>query len=203
MAIAKFGAPPNRRFRSPAIGGRCWSSEKCPGIYENLGRSELWICLADPGSKAERPRTISYSSPGTHTWITLEPIPKAGVEPAAVAAEKPVANELEPFQGIWQMNTCDSENMKLYAPQKEATTWRWAVKGNEIAWSRSSGEVWHLTFKVNPEKSPKEIDLTYLDGPFKGQTCLGMYEWGGVEKNALLKSVQDPGAKVPRPESMP
>src|SRR5579863_5282049 len=119
-----------------------------------------------------------------------------------VAAKEVVTKELEPFQGIWPMNTCDSENRTLSAPQKEVSTWRWEVKGNAITWSRSDNQVWHLTFKVDLTKLPKEIDLTYLDGPFKGKTCLGMYEWAGIEQNALLMSLQDPGAEVARPESI-
>lgn len=117
-------------------------------------------------------------------------------------SEKPVEKELEPFQGIWPMDICDSINKTLYAPQKEVNNWRWEIKGNKIRWSRSGGEVWHLTFKVDPTKSPKEIDLTYVDGPFKGQTCLGMYEWGGINNNMLQMSLQDPGVKVPRPQSI-
>ncbi|MDB5345045.1 MAG: TonB domain/peptidase domain protein [Schlesneria sp.] len=123
---------------------------------------------------------------------------EAAVPPVA---ERPVAKELEPFQGTWPMSLCDSEDKTLYAPQEVIRHWRWTIKGDEILWQRER-QVWKLTFKVDPTKSPKEIDLTYLDGPFKGVTCLGMYEWGGVDGKCLNISIQDPGATVARPTSI-
>jgi uncharacterized protein (TIGR03067 family) len=113
-----------------------------------------------------------------------------------------VAKGLEPFQGTWAMDLCDSETKGFGDSQDVVKNWRWAINGNEIVWSRSKDEVWKLTFAVDPTKSPKEIDLTFLDGPHKGEKCLGMYEWGGINKRMLLMSVQDPGAKVERPTSI-
>jgi uncharacterized protein (TIGR03067 family) len=102
------------------------------------------------------------------------------------------------FQGTFVMDLCDSLNKTLYAPQEEVLKWRWSIKRDQILWSRQ-GEEWKLTLKVDTSKKPKEIDLTYLSGPFKGETCQGMYEWGGIDGKSLLIAIQDPGAKVPRP----
>ncbi|HEY2252615.1 MAG TPA: TIGR03067 domain-containing protein, partial [Planctomycetaceae bacterium] len=177
--------------------------EKCLGVYEWRGERGIDICIADPGSHADRPKEIFFSGTAPYSWITLDLLaaPEAA-ESKPKSPDGPIAKELEPFQGTWPMDICDTENQTLYAPQKVANTWRWVITGNKIAWTRSAGEVWHLTFSVDPTKSPKEIDLTYLDGPFKGQTCLGLYEWGGVNKKMLQMSVQDPGAKVARPKSI-
>jgi uncharacterized protein (TIGR03067 family) len=87
----------------------------------------------------------------------------------------------------------------LYASNAELRRkWRWTVKGDEIVWA-FKGEEWKLKLKVDPSKKPKEIDLTYLSGPFEGKTCLGTYEWGGVDGKSLMISIQDPGATAARP----
>lgn len=124
-------------------------------------------------------------------------------EPGAVAPEEDAAaKELELFQRNWAMDLCDSETKDFGDSQEVVRNWRCAIHENEIKWTRSNGEIWKLKFKIDSSKSPKEIDLTFLDGPHKGETCLGMYEWGGVNKTMLMMSVLDPGAKVARPTSI-
>jgi len=120
---------------------------------------------------------------------------------APVPPVKPIKKELQPFQGFWKMELCDSAAEGFGAPQMEAEKWRWTVKDDEIVWGRQ-GEEWKLQLRVDPDKAPKEIDLTYLDGPHKGSKCLGMYEWGGIDGKSLLISIQDPGADVPRPKAI-
>ncbi len=114
----------------------------------------------------------------------------------------PKLKNLEPFQGNWAMDICDSEVKEFGTAQEVVRNWRWAIHGNEIKWARSSGEIWKLSFDIDATKSPKEIDLTFLDGPHKGEKCMGIYEWGGANQKMLLMSVQDPGAKVARPNSI-
>ena len=46
------------------------------------------------------------------------------------------------------------------------------IKGNEYTWSPGGGG----TFKIDPTKKLKEIDVTYTEGPEKGTTMLGIYE---------------------------
>jgi uncharacterized protein (TIGR03067 family) len=112
-----------------------------------------------------------------------------------------VPKELQPFQGCWKVELCDSEAKGFGAPQREVWKWRWAVKGDEIIWARR-GEEWKLSLRVDPGEKPMKIDLTYLSGPHKGAKCLGMYEWGGVDGKTLCVSIQDPGADVPRPKGI-
>jgi uncharacterized protein (TIGR03067 family) len=169
-----------------------YKGEKSIGIYEPQRGNEnyLWLCLTNPGTDAPRPIDVSASSLKQQTMIGMHPVD---------AVEKPlVANPLDRFQGTFVMELCDSVEERLYARQEEVLKWRWVVKGNDILWSRQ-GEQWQLTLKVDASKKPKEIDLTYLSGPFKGETCQGMYEWGGIDGKSLLIAIQDPGARVPRP----
>lgn len=128
------------------------------------------------------------------------PDPVANTAPVAAPAPpaKPIPKELQPFQGFWKVELCDSAAEGFGAPQKDVGKWRWTVRGDEITWGRQ-GEEWKLSLKVDPDKKPMEIDLTHLSGPFRGEKALGMYEWGGTDGKTLMISIQDPGADVPRP----
>ncbi len=149
---------------------------------------------------------------GVFAWSQTDsqkPTPQPGnpadiqnTKSASLPAEDPVAKELERFQGIFAVVGCDSETKGLDGPQEICRHWRWTIKGDELTWFRSRDEVWKLSLKIDPTKSPKEIDLTYLDGPFQGQTCQGMYQWEGAKKTSLGISIQDPGATVARPRSI-
>lgn len=114
----------------------------------------------------------------------------------------PAVSGLERFQGVWAMNTCDSLAAGFGDSQQVVWDWRWDFRGDEVVWSRSNGEVWKMKCRVDPTKTPHEIDITYLDGPHKGKKSLGMYRWGGIDNRTLEMNVQDPGADVPRPTSI-
>lgn len=75
--------------------------------------------------------------------------------------------------------------------------WNWTVKGNEIRWSGlKTGDV-NLSFTVDPSKSPRQIDMTFLDGPHTGKKLLGMYQF--FAENACYICFADPGTKAARP----
>jgi RNA polymerase sigma factor (sigma-70 family) len=129
------------------------------------------------------------------------PGPAAIALAAPILPEKPVLRELQPFQGFWKMELCDTAAEGFGAELREVRKWRWTVKGDQIIWARQ-GEEWKMSLEVDPTRKPKEIDLTYLSGPYKGAKCLGMYEWGGIDGKTLMISIQDPGANVPRPNAI-
>ena len=87
-------------------------------------------------------------------------------------------------------------------------SWRWEIHGQEITWTRQGKEPVKLSFTVAlnkspnpdaPNKSPNQIDLTFLDGPDKGKTCQGIYYF---ERGNLWVCMTEPGAKVDRPTKM-
>jgi RNA polymerase sigma factor (sigma-70 family) len=131
-----------------------------------------------------------------------EPAPK----PVA-AADKPIAKELQPLQGTWNFEACESVlwYTKLDVIQK---TWRWEIHGQEITWTRQDKEPVKLSFTVAlnkspnpvaPNRSPNQIDFTFLNGPDKGQNCQGIYYF---ERGNLWVCMTEPGAKVDRPTKM-
>lgn len=133
-----------------------------------------------------------------------EPAPKK--EPAkGIAGNREVSpphSDLKRLHGVWTMDVCDSEAKGFGGTQKVVRNWRWVILGNRVFWSRSDSELWQMQLSVDSKKSPKEIDLTYLDGPHKGKKSLGIYRWAGTDEKTLQLRLQDPGAGVPRPKSI-
>jgi uncharacterized protein (TIGR03067 family) len=134
--------------------------------------------------------------------IVKRPRQKNAEQPAPATPMADPMAELRRLQGVWMVNTCDSATKGFGDKLAVVRDWRWDVRGNEIVWARSHGKVWKMTFTIDPSKTPKEIDLTYLDGPYKGKKSLGRYRWGGIGGKTLWISVQDPGVDVPRPKSV-
>ncbi|MGE3808671.1 MAG: TIGR03067 domain-containing protein, partial [Gemmataceae bacterium] len=62
----------------------------------------------------------------------------------------------------------------------------------------SLGKKQPVTFKIDPGKSPKEIDLTAVDGPKKGQIFRGYYSLDGD----TLKLCVSEKLKDQRPKAM-
>lgn len=169
--------------------------QKAIGIYEPaMGNDEYrWLCMTHPGSDAPRPTDVSASSLKQQSMIGMYQV---------APPEKPSNTKtLERFQGVWKMTLCDSALRTYGATQEEASKWQWTIQGDEVLWNRQV-EVWKLKLDVDPSKRPREMDLTYLSGPFQGEKCLGMYEFGGMDEQSLLIAIQDPGAKVPRPKAI-
>lgn len=161
--------------------------EKCQGIYF-ASRHEIQLCFQDPGAKADRP-TNSGSKPGSgHTSLTLVP-----------AEILPLADEVEALQGVWKFDIYYSDwwPERISDPPVSWAKWRWTVKGNEIRWTGMKVPDVKLSFTVDPSKSPRQIDLTFLDGPHKGKKLLGMYRF--FAEDGCYICFADPEAKADRP----
>ena len=165
-----------------------YKGKKSLGMYRwgGIDGKMLQLSVQDPGASVARPKSISMRGGGQTSLIFLEPLD----------------GSLQSLQGVWTMQACDSATEGFGNTLKVVRHWRWVIRGNEILWCRSRGEVWKMAFSVDATKSPKEIDLTYLDGPHKGNKSLGMYRWGGTDGKTLQLSIQDPGVDVPRPKTI-
>ena len=128
--------------------------------------------------------------------IAKTPQVKAAEEAQAAAAATPVAKELELLQGEFKFERWRSD--KWPSESAEFETWRWKVKGREIIWTRPNQEELRLSFTVDAKASPRRIDLTFLNGPEKGNTCQGIYL---PARHEIDLCFQDPGAKVNRPSN--
>lgn len=118
-------------------------------------------------------------------------------EPVSAINSGPVVETQKSLLGSWKVETCASDVPSLKS-QSSIPRWRWTIKDGEITWG-FEGQEWKMTAKIDPSQSPKQIDVTFLDGPHKGQTCLGIYDWTGEGEKKLHIMLQDPEAKAGRP----
>ncbi len=95
-----------------------------------------------------------------------------GLAAAAWAGDGPVARDAGALQGEWRAVRGTAEGRKT--PTAEAKMFRIAVKGDRLTLS-AGGEARKARFELDPARSPKAIDLTWLDGPEKGRTVPGIY----------------------------
>src|SRR5258708_7420378 len=166
--------------------------------------------MTDPGAKVDRPKQMEVSGSSKSALIILEDknqdrsvdAAKADatkVEPKPAPAQiadtpKPSGTERSPFEGTFKIEEFYSE--KWTAKPEEFKAWLWTFEGQQIVWTRPNREAVRLSFTVNPSKSLPEIDLTFLNGPDKGQKCRGIYL---TSRHETYFCFQDPGAKVNRP----
>jgi uncharacterized protein (TIGR03067 family) len=83
------------------------------------------------------------------------------------------AKEYARFEGTWKFASIEAEGAKMPAAAfKDA---RLVIKGNRF--TMTMGDVSYKgTYKVDVSKSPKQIDVTFTEGPEKGKAALGIYE---------------------------
>lgn len=158
--------------------------QKCLGIYF-ASRHQIQLTFQEPGAKVERPT----SRPGSgHTSLLLD---RADI--------LPVADEITALQGVWKFDIYYSDwwPERISDPPISWSKWRWTVKGNEIHWTGMKVPDVKLSFTLDPSKSPRQIDVTFLDGPHKGKKLLGMYEFFADDGCHICFA--DPEAKIARP----
>jgi RNA polymerase sigma factor (sigma-70 family) len=131
---------------------------------------------------------------------TLTSRTAAGQEDKPALAEKPVkaspkqevekegftasVSEVRDFQGEWVVTAMEGDGQKASADDVKGM--KWVIKGNEITASDPDGSTGKMSFKLDPGKRPKEIDVTSLDGNLKGTTSLGIYAIEGRRLRACL-----------------
>lgn len=104
----------------------------------------------------------------------------AALSLAAAPADDLAKKHQEQMQGEWVMVSSTNAGMEL--PEEVAKKISRVVKGNEFTLT-VPGEEGVMTimavFKLDPTKTPNEIDVTYKDGPNKDKTLKAIYELSG------------------------
>ncbi|MBX3445060.1 MAG: TIGR03067 domain-containing protein, partial [Planctomyces sp.] len=161
--------------------------QRCEGVYL-ASRHKIDICFQEPGKQGKRPTNTGASPGNGQTSLRLVP-----------AVPLPVADEIAALQGTWRFHMYYSDwwPERISDPPVSWSKWRWTVTGNEILWSGMKVPDVRLSFTLDPSRSPRQIDLTFLDGPHKGQQLLGMYEH--FSEGGVHICFADPGAEANRP----
>ena len=77
------------------------------------------------------------------------------------------------LQGEWR--AVELQTSGNPAPKEVVEKARLEIKGDEMIWNSGGTGVRKSRIRLDPSKSPKEIDITALDGPAKGTTYPGIY----------------------------
>jgi uncharacterized protein (TIGR03067 family) len=96
----------------------------------------------------------------------------AGPVRAADAARE----ELARLQGTWVMTALEINGEKLPAEKFQST--KLEITGDRYITDTGRGRH-EATLKLDPAKDPRTIDMTFADGPNKGDTAEGIYKLEG------------------------
>jgi uncharacterized protein (TIGR03067 family) len=127
----------------------------------------------------------------------------AGLLLAAAPApreEDDAKKETEKFQGTWRMVSFEEGGQALPADQVKEFGYRFTfekdtftVKAAEVVKSKPVEVVKTTgTYKLDPTKKPKAIDMAITGGDYKGKDILGIYEVG---EDTLKWCAAKPGEK--------
>ena len=164
--------------------------QKSLGIYE-FERNGLWLCLTEPGAKVGRPSQMSMSGSSQTALIILQDRQSPPRVPT-------VAEEQQALQGKWKFDLYYSNwwPERISNPPITWKPWRWTITGNEITWTGLKIDDVKLSYRLDPSKTPRQIELTILDGEHKGLKLSGIYRF---KAGGWSICFADPAAKVTRP----
>jgi uncharacterized protein (TIGR03067 family) len=111
---------------------------------------------------------------------------------APVAGDDDAKKDMDALQGNWVMQVGESNGEKL--PEEVAKTYKRTITKDKLTITRGGEELYQGSFKIDPTKKPKSIDVTIETGPNKGATMIGIYELDG---DTLKVCMVPPG--TPRP----
>jgi uncharacterized protein (TIGR03067 family) len=90
----------------------------------------------------------------------------------ALVAAVAVASDTETVQGTWKVVAAIRDGKPLTGAELEG---RLTIEGNRFTVVQGGTTV-AGTFQLNESAKPKELDLTYDQGPDSGKTAHGIYE---------------------------
>lgn len=119
---------------------------------------------------------------------------------AADRAEEAVKKELKKFQGDWKFISLEAGGKAL--PEEGYKDALLTIEGDKHA-TQNGAVAYSGTLKIDPGKKPKTIDFQFSDGPEKGKTAYGIYEFDGETLKVCVGLVgkDRPAAFVSKPGS--
>jgi uncharacterized protein (TIGR03067 family) len=81
----------------------------------------------------------------------------------------------EKLHGVWQAISVTVSGVAI--PESEVIAIRLTITGARFTTSRDAETLFDSTYSVDPEKSPREIQMIGVAGDFDGQAALGIYRF--------------------------
>lgn len=95
---------------------------------------------------------------------------------SAPPGQDDAAKETKALAGTWKVIRAEERGKEV--PEEERKHFQLQVEGNTFTFSLD-GTKMAATFKLNPAANPKELDITWTDGPEKDKTVKCVYELKG------------------------
>src|SRR5262249_2320146 len=105
--------------------------------------------------------------------------------------EDPGKKELDKFQATWIVVSVEDESGKK-KPEDTNEGGKLTIKGNKFTMMTNGKVTFAGTFKLDPTKKPKTVDLTFTEGLCQGYKIHGIYEMDG-DKRKACHNVRDGG----------
>jgi uncharacterized protein (TIGR03067 family) len=86
-------------------------------------------------------------------------------------------SDSERFQGVWTYDSVEIEGVKSQPESIRSIQARFV--GDEVTIVNNDVVLGKGVQKLDPAKSPKELEVAYTDGPNKGKTFVGIYKIDG------------------------
>jgi uncharacterized protein (TIGR03067 family) len=84
------------------------------------------------------------------------------------------------FQGVWALTAREFDGQAASKEDVRKLQGKITVEGDKITSTFGGDEAKkQATYKLDPSAKPRAIDITFQDGPLKGQTAQGIYELAG------------------------
>jgi uncharacterized protein (TIGR03067 family) len=99
------------------------------------------------------------------------------LSPAEAAGDAPARAEVNKLQGVWRPVKLERAGQTVADTALPGA--RFVVKGDTLLFKAGDSTLLDVRFRVNPSKTPAEIDLTCVAGPTKGSTIHGIYRLKG------------------------
>jgi uncharacterized protein (TIGR03067 family) len=96
-----------------------------------------------------------------------------------------VKKEMAKFQGNWKAVSI-LRNGEEGLPEEDLKKLLLTVEGDKRILKVDDNVVSRGTYKLDPTKKPKAIDITVAEGPLQGKTVVGIYEIDGDTQKICL-----------------
>ena len=107
---------------------------------------------------------------------------------AVTAALADSAAEMKKFDGKWKVTKLETEGQQVGSDDVPAMSLKF--EGAELTYDSGEGEK-KGSYKIDPEKSPKQIDISHKSPTGEDETLKGIYKF---EDKQLILCIPVPGA---------
>jgi uncharacterized protein (TIGR03067 family) len=95
----------------------------------------------------------------------------------AQTPEERLQREEEKITGTWRVTTAKANGERV--PPEHLPRLKLTFKNGKFTAQLDKGEPQEGTYKLDPSKNPKQMDLNRTQGPKEGRNQIGIYEFAG------------------------